>query len=129
MNDVNDIKVKWPLVVAEWEKIYLNYIDLGNYTMFRMSIFKTATPRLGLFVAIEDRGAFFFGMDKTLHKDYVGAKLGLEGDRAQVADFLNAQLQNNEEQQGHYYADVVQSAEPYGKIGEDKIKPWAPEII
>lgn len=125
-----EVKVKWPLIVTEWEKIYFNYIDLGNCTMFRMCLFKTFTPRMGLYVSIEDRGSFFFGMGTELHKDYVSEKLFLKGDHGQMADFLNAQLKLGAHlQQGHYYENVVSGVEEYGKIGEDKIMPWHPEIL
>lgn len=126
--NMSDVRVIWPLVVTDWEKIYLNYIDLGNYTMFRMAIFKTRIPRVGLYVSIEDRGSFFFAMEKALHKDYVAEKLYLQGDHGQVADFLNAQLNHPREQQGHYYENVINAIEPYGKIGEEKIMPWHPEL-
>lgn len=125
---VNELQVIWPLIVTEWDTIYLNYIDLGNCTMFRMAIFKTFIPRPGLFVAIEDKGSFFFGMDGRLHKDYVGSKLGLMGDSGQIADFLNAQLLNNEKQQGHYYEEAIRAVKPYGKIGEKSQMPWHPLI-
>jgi len=125
-----ELQVKWPLIVTEFEKIYFNRIDLGNFTMFRMCIFKTCTPRLGLYVSIEDRGSYFFSMNKALHKDYVSEKLFLQGDHGQVADFLNAQLKLDEyKQQGHYYFEVIKGVEPYGSIGEDKIMPWTPEIL
>lgn len=123
------LKVKWTVVVTEYDKIYFNYIDLGNQTMFRMCLFKTFTPRLGLFVAIEDRGSFFFGMHEPLHKDYVAQKLFLQGDSGQVADFLNAQLHKEHEQQGHYYYEVIKSIEPYGKMGEQFVMPWHPELV
>lgn len=125
---MNDIKVQWPLIVTEYDKPYMNYIDLGNYTMFRMAIFKTMFPRNGMFVAIEDRGSFFFGVNKALHENYVSEKLLLSGDSAQVADFLNAQLQIEHPQQGHYYEGVINNVEPYGKIWEYKVMPWKPTI-
>jgi hypothetical protein len=126
---MNDVKVKWPLVINYWDKPYINYIDLGNYTMFRMCLVKTRQPRLGLYVSVEDKGSFFFSLENRLHKDYVAEKLFLQGDHGQVADFLNAQLGKEGDQQGHYYAQVIKDVEPYGKIGEDKIMPWSPEII
>ena len=98
--------------------------------MYRMLIYKTYTPRPGVFVAIEDRGAFFFGVDDNyLHKDYVAMKLGLKGDAPQVADFLNTQLEKEHKQQGHYYRECISDVEVYGKIGEDKYMPWHPVII
>ncbi len=97
--------------------------------MFRMCIFKTFSPRLGLYVSIEGRGSYFFGMEKSLHKNYVSEKLSLEGDSGQVADFLNAQLQKKERQQGHYYYEVIKGVEAYGLFGEDHVMPWSPEII
>jgi len=125
-----EVQVRWPLIVTEWDKIYFNYIDLGNHTMFRMCVFKTFTPRLGLYVSIEDRGSFFFSIENTLHKDYVAEKLFLQGDHGQMADFLNAQIKKGQHtQQGHYYDSVIAAVEPYGKIGEDKIMPWCPEIL
>jgi hypothetical protein len=126
---MSEIKVRWPLIAKEWDKTYFNYIDLGNYTMFRMSLYRTGQPRLGLFVAIEDKGSFFFSLENRLHKDYVAAKLGLLGDAGQVADFLNAQLGMEGSQQGHYYEQVIKDIEPYGTIWEGKYMPWHPEII
>lgn len=125
---MNEVKVKWPLIVKEWDKTYFNYIDLGNYTMFRMSLYRTAQPRLGLWVSVEDRGSFFFSLENRLHKDYVADKLFLQGDAGQMADFLNAQIGKDGEQQGHYYEQVIKDVEPYGKIGEGKYLPWSPEI-
>lgn len=125
-----ELQVRWPLIVTEYNKIYFNRIDLGNYTMFRMCVFKTFTPRLGLYVSIEDRGSYFFSTGKALHRDYVAEKLFLQGDSGQMADFLNAQLELEEyKQQGHYYFEVIKGVEPYGQIGEDKIMPWTPEIL
>lgn len=126
---MNNVKVKWPLIVTEYDKTYFNYIDLGNYTMFRMAIFKTRFPRPGMFVAIEDKGSFFFGIGKHLHKDYVAAKIGLLGDAGQVADFLNAQLEIDGNQQGHYYDEIINSVRPYGKILEQEAMPWKPIIL
>jgi len=126
---MNEVKVKWPLIAQEWDKTYLNYIDLGNYTMFRMSLYRTSQPRLGLYVSVEDKGSFFFSLENRLHKDYVAEKLFLQGDSGQMADFLNAQLGKDGEQQGHYYEQVIKDVEPYGKIGEGKYMPWSPEIL
>lgn len=125
----NELQVKWPLIVTEFDKIYFNRIDLGNYTMFRMCIFKTFVPRFGFYVSIEKKGSYFFNVEQALHKDYVAEKLLLKGDSGQLTDFLNAQLQQDARQQGHYYFEVIKSVEPYGLIGEDKIMPWTPEII
>lgn len=126
---MSEIKVKWPFVIHEFGKPYFNYIDLGNYTMYRMMVYKTTSPRLGMYVSIEDRGSFFFSIENKLHKDYVAMKLALNGDQAQVADFLNAQIHKDVEQQGHYYPGVISGVEPYGRIGEEKYMPWHPEII
>ncbi len=127
---MSELKVKWPFIVYTFDKIYFNRIDLGNYTMFRMCLFKTCTPKMGMYVSIEHKGSFFFSMYKALHKDYVSEKLCLQGDHGQMADFLNAQLRLDEfGQQGNYYIDVINSIEPYGSIVEDKIMPWHPEII
>jgi hypothetical protein len=126
----DDLKVKWEKIIDAYDVPYLNYLDLGNCTMFRVAIFKTFNPRQGMFVAIEDRGAFFFGMDRALHKDYVREKLFLQGDHAQMADFLNAQLQHDDfGQQGHYYENVINAIEPCGKCGENFEMPWHPKII
>ncbi len=127
-----ELSVKWPLIVTQYDKIYFNRIDLGNYTMFRMCIFKTFTPRLGLYASIESKGSYFFGSGRELHKDYVADKLFLQGDSGQIADFLNVQLGfdgTEHGQQGHYYLDVIKGVEPYGCIGEDYIMPWCPEIL
>jgi hypothetical protein len=37
-----ELQVKWPLIVTEFEKIYFNRIDLGNYTMFRALVYLKA---------------------------------------------------------------------------------------
>lgn len=124
-----ELQVKWPLIVTEYDKIYFNRVDLGNYTMFRMCMFKTYRPRPGLYVSIEGRGSFFFTGEKRLHKDYVSEKLSLQGDHGQVADFLNAQIGQEGRQQGHYYFEVIKSVEPYGLIGEEHVMPWVPEIL
>lgn len=125
-----ELQVKWPLIVTEFDKIYFNNIDLGNYTMFRMCLFKTFTPRPGMYVSIQDKGSYFFALGKAFHKDYIAEKLYLQGDHGQMADFLNAQLGLDEyKQQGHYYFEVIKGTEPYGLIREDKIMPWTPEIL
>ena len=126
---MSDVKVKWPLIVNEYDHIYFNFIDLGNYTMFRMAIFKTFTPRIGLYVSIVDRGSYFFSMKAALHKDYVAEKLFLQGDSGQIADFLNKQLQIEHKQQGQYLEKVIQGIEPYGQIGEEQVLPWHPEML
>ncbi len=126
---MTEIKIKWPLIVEEYDKIYFNYIDLGNFTMFRMAIFKTCTPRHGLWVSIEHKGAFFFSMDNELHKDYVAIKLCLLGDSGNVADFLNTQIKKYKVQQGSYSEKAIHDREEYGQFGEDKIITWCPEII
>lgn len=123
------VLVKWEKVIIDYDVPYLNYLDLGNCTMFRVAIFKTYTPRHGMFVAVEDKGSFFFAMNKALHKDYVREKLFLQGDHAQMADFLNAQLGFDDfGQQGHYYENIIKSIEPCGKGGEAWCMPWHPVL-
>lgn len=127
---MQELKVKWPLIVEETNKIYLNYIDLANVTMFRMGICKTYAPRTMLFVGIERIGCFAFGMQGELHKNYVGEKLFLHpGDSGQIADFLNAQLQLDAKQQGEYNEGYIRAVEPYGLLGENHLMPWHPIII
>lgn len=126
----DELQVKWPYIVQEYEKIYFNYINLGNYIVYRMVIFKTLLPRKGLFVAIESKGAFFFDIRKPLHKDYVAEKLCLaQSDSGSVADFLNVQLKKDRPQQGKYIHNAIMNIESFGKIGEIPIQPWTPEIL
>lgn len=126
---MKEVKVKWPLIAKEWDKTYFNYIDLGNYTMFRMSLYKTSQPRAGLWVSVEYKGSFFFSLEHRLHKDYVANKLFLEGEAGSMADFLNAQIGKDGEQQGHYYEQAIKDIEPYGSLGEGRYMPWSPEIL
>jgi hypothetical protein len=129
---MNEIKVKWPLVIEEWDKPYLNWIDLANTTMYRMAAFKTAYPRCGLFVGIEKKGAFFFTatMKPFVHCEYVGEKLNLaKSDACAIADWINAQIEVEAPQQRSYHKHYILEIGSYGLIGEMQQMPWSAEII
>ncbi len=131
-NLMNEMKVKWPLVIQEWDKPYLNWIDLANVTMYRIAAFRTAYPRGGLFVGIERKGAFFFSttMSKWLHWEYVGEKLNLaKSDACAIADWINAQIEVEAPQQGSYHKEYIMQIKSYGLIGEMQQMPWSAEII
>jgi hypothetical protein len=55
------IKVKWPKVMdrRKLDAPILNWIDLGNGTLFRIAAFFTLDPAYGIQVSIERGGAFF----------------------------------------------------------------------
>ena len=86
---------RWPKYDIE---TFYGDLSLGNATMFRIGCFWTKGR---LFLAIEGRGAYTF--HNWVHRGYVQEKIGLmEGDAANVADFLNAQLGHPEDLQGYY---------------------------
>lgn len=127
---MSEIQIKWPLVIAEWDIPYLNWLDLANVTMFRVAGFKTGFPRAGLFVAIERVGAFFFQDNKWLHWEYVGEKLNLaESDARNMADWINAQIQAEGIQQGTYHNDYILDIKSYGLLWEMQQMPWSPKIV
>ncbi len=124
------IKVQWKKVIEEWDKPYINWIDLGNCTMFRLSAFKVTSPRIGIFVGVESRGNFFFPINKPIHWQYVEEKLSLfPADAKPIADWINAQIGFNHDQQGDYFYISLSSLEPYHAIGEQSVLMWYPEVI
>lgn len=131
------IKVKWPKVL-DYNNIdqppLIAWIDLGNGTMFRIFAFFSRggdlRPRPGLVVGIERVGTFFFTINKPYSYGYVSEKLCLtEPDARAIADWMNAQVGHDFDQQGRYYADYIKEVEPYFYSGEYALMPLVPEII
>lgn len=124
------LMVKWPKVVEGYDDPILKWIDLCNATLFRVAAFKTYSPRHCFVVAIERIGCFAFPMDKFLSWGYVSEKLFLpEPDARNMADWINAQIDKEGEQQGHYSRDMLAEIEPYGLGGEIKEMPLIPKAI
>ena len=134
------LKVKWPKVMEYYDfdqKPILNWIDLGNGTMFRIAAFFVhgfpEEPSRGLMIGIERKGCFFFKMHSELepyHWDYISEKLYLqESDARAIADWINAQIGFEAKQQGEYNENYIREVEPYGLGGENFIMPLVPEII
>jgi hypothetical protein len=73
-------------------------VALGNMSQFRIGIIPNGE---GLFVAVEGIGAYeFFGY---AHRSYIEEKLDiLDGDAANLADFINDQLEPGSQRQGYY---------------------------
>jgi len=131
---MSDLKVKWPKIVNSYFFPQCHWIDLGNGTMFRIGAFYTTPnfggPREGLFVSIEDKGSFLFAIDFAISFQYVSERLNLmEPDARNIADWINAQLEHDVNQQGIYYKSYIDGVEPYGHIGESLHWPLKPEII
>jgi hypothetical protein len=132
VSEENKVTIRWERVIEEFHVPYMNFIDLGNYTLFRMVAFKTLLPRVGFYVGIEGRGNFYFGSSKAFHWEYVQEKLSLlEPDARSIADWMNAQLGlvNVPAQQGEYWRNVIEAVQSYGLIGEIHAMTWKPEII
>lgn len=134
------IKVKWPKVLYYNnldQPPLIEWIDLGNGTMFRIFAFFShggrKRPRRGLVIGIERVGSFFFNIDSEYKKmawEYVSEKLRIpEADARSLADWINAQLDFDVPQQGHYVKEYITEVEPYGLIGERPLMPLIPEII
>lgn len=133
------VKVKWPTVLYYNnldQRPLLNWIDLGNGTMFRISAYfvhgGSSYPKAGLVVGIESRGMWFFKFPADyLGWEYISEKIGLaESDACAIADWINAQFGiEDAEQQGKYNYSYINDLEPYGLMGENKVMPLHPEII
>jgi hypothetical protein len=129
--------VKWPKVLyfnSLNDKPICRWIDLCNGTLFRIIAFFTYPfynhPKDGLYVGIERCGSFLFGISNKFSADYVFEKLNIpESDAAAIADWMNAQLEFNVRQQGHYEKQYILNSEPYGLIGEKFSMPLIPEVI
>lgn len=134
---MSELKVKWPKVM-DYNDIdrppLIEWIDLGNGTMFRIFAFFShggyKRPRDGLIVGIERVGSFLFQINKELNAGYVSQKLNVpESDAAALADFLNVQLNFDSMQQGIYSRNYIEKIEPYYLAGERAMQPLTPEII
>ena len=127
---VFELQVKWPKVIIEWEKPYINWIDLGNYTMFRLISFITTKKGIGLYVGVERLGNYIFATDKPMAWQYVSEKLSVpESDARALADWMNVQMDFDHKQQGHYSFDVIRAVEPYGLGSEPRQMPWIPAML
>jgi len=134
---VSELQVKWPKII---DCKYLDkppliaWINLGNATMFRIIAFFSyggrLHPREGLFIGIERVGCYFFNISPEISAGYVSEKLGIpSSDAAALADWMNAQLLNNCEQQGEYDRDFILNNELCFYAGERVSAPLVPEII
>ena len=131
---MSDLKIAWPKSITSIFFPQCHWLNLGNGTIFRIGAFFTCVqingPRNGFFVAIEDKGAFLFSEELPLDFQYVAEKLNLmESDARNMADWINAQLGFNADNQGIYTRAYIESNEPYGLIGESKQLPYVPLII
>ena len=81
-------------------------VSLGNFTQYKVGIFRCANRRL--FVGVEGNGAYTF--EGWCHYGYVAEKLGLkfEGDARNMADFINCQLGIEHKQQGTYDSSLCE---------------------
>jgi hypothetical protein len=110
------VHVKWDQVISFNEspcKPILRWINLGNGTLFRISAFfvrkKDKMPKDGIFVAIERVGSFLFAIDAPIHFSYVSEKLYVpKSDARAIADWINAQIGHETEQQGNYCLDYLE---------------------
>jgi|SRR6476620_2569183 len=131
------MKVKWPKVLDlnnTNNAPICRWIDLCNGTIFRLAAFFTHRlndmPRDGLFVGIERVGGFLFSLEEEKSWQYVAEKLCLsEPDAKVIADWINAQLGHEMDQQGEYSEDYYHEIEPYGLTGERFIMPLMPDRI
>lgn len=128
---MNDIKVKWPKVIIPDGSPFLEWVDLGNYTMYRIAAFFANRPKRGLFVGIERVGAFFFRLpEKPFHWNYIEEKLNVApSDAKALTDFINAQLFDEYPQAGEYSLNVLDAVRPFANIGEAVSMPVTPNII
>jgi hypothetical protein len=116
------------------DKPLLNWINLGNGTLFRLSAFFTRNggnyPRTGLFIGIERCGCFLFSLRIKVYHGYVAEKLNIAEPEARIiADWMNAQLSFVVPQQGEYDEKYIHETQPYGLGDEKFIMPIVPEII
>lgn len=134
---MSEVKVKWPKVL-DYNDIdqppLIEWIDLGNGTMFRIFAFfsrgGTKRPRPGLVVALERVGSFFFKLGGNISYQYVSEKLNVpEPDARALADWLNIQLDQDVPQQGEYNEKYINEVELYFYSGEVGMMPLVPEII
>lgn len=129
------IKVKWPKVLNKNEldsHPLLEWMNLGNVTMFRISAFLVKKPARGIVVGIERKGMFFFKWpSEYLRGGYVAEKLNLcDADANIIADWINAQLGFAESpQQCNYYEREILSNESPLLCGESTALPLVAQII
>jgi hypothetical protein len=136
---MSELKVKWPKVLNYNnldERPIVQWIDLGNATMFRIGAFFVhggrKYPRIGLFVGIERVGSFFFRIpEQPISGAYVSEKLFLPPADANImADWLNAQFGFvDAKQQGDYIKHYIEEVDEYHYSGENPLKPLCPIII
>lgn len=128
------LKVEWPKVINfDNELPYINWINLGNGTLFRIISFLSISTKPGLYVGIERVGCFIFTINENIpfSGKYVSEKLniGSISDGNIIADWINAQLGCNAIQQGEYDRKYIEENEPYGLVMERPSLPCCPKII
>lgn len=99
MNEIRPNKAGiFPYVLNDNGWIFRN-VALGNMTQYKILV---AQNYNGVIIGVEGRGLYEFG--GFAHQGYVKEKLGLkhDSDAANVADFINDQLQNGSQRQGTY---------------------------
>lgn len=125
---MDGLRIKWEKINFDFEPFYGD-INLGNITMFR--IFAWMTNYDNFLLGIEGYSSYRF--KNKVHWKYVVEKLMLsnESDARIIADFINAQLGIQCEQQGFYYRDYITIKEEscYGFDGDRFLIPICPKII
>lgn len=134
------IKVRWEKAL-DYNNLdqhpLLAWIDLCNYTLFRISAYFVhggrTYPGHGLVVGIERKGCFFFKWpSEYLRGGYVAEKLNLGiADGSIIADWINVQFGfEDAPQQGSYYEESFSHEnEPNFIAGERALLPLKPELI
>ena len=115
---------RWDRVVSK-ESILIAKMNVGNYTGYGIVACK---PVEGIFfLGIERIGCYSFSLNGNfMHPDYVAEKLNLEGDKGNIADWLNVQLGIEAEEYGRYEEhlciDREEEAVSIKRTEENKLK-------
>ena len=135
MTDNKILKIKWKALPELLERPIIEWIDLCNGTMFRITAFfvKNAWyyPREGFFVGIENIGSFLFSVHTEKSWEYVHEKFRImqPRDSMAIADWINAQCGFDSKQQGIYERCYVTADKTYHLIGEHSQEMLKPDII
>ncbi|CAB4124105.1 hypothetical protein UFOVP51_21 [uncultured Caudovirales phage] len=93
---------RWKNVVPE-KDILITNLGFGNGTGYSIVAFRCSQKGSRLFLGIERVGCFSFPSNNFIHPNYAAQKLNLcLADASNIADWLNAQLDIEAEEFGHY---------------------------